>query len=271
MKAPRSTSPFRVQLPGGLIVGERTSGAGVPLVMLHGFGGSHADWRLVVDHMVGERPTVQYDLRGFGSSDRVDGVGYSHADDLLTIMDYLEIERADLCGLSLGGATALNFALDHPERMEHLILVSPLMAGWSWTAEWVERWKTIGRAARSGDLASAREMWWQHPLFDTLRDRASGETMHTSIEAFHGKQWVSDDQRSDHADADRLALLTPPTLLLTGEHDTEDFRQIADVISARGRIVTPIDYHNAGHMLNLEIPALIAADIERFLAPPSAE
>ncbi|PNU06549.1 alpha/beta fold hydrolase [Novosphingobium guangzhouense] len=250
---------------GAMLAAERREGRGTPLVLAHGFGGSRRDWDALVAALPDTaRPLVTYDLRGFGGSVG-DGQPYSHADDLLALLDALEIAQADLCGMSLGGATALSFALDHPERVRRLVLVSPLMVGWSWTAEWVDRWKAIGRAARGGDMAQARELWWHHPLFDALRERPAAPAMRAAIDAYHGDQWVQDTQRPALPDSERLGDLSMPTLLLTGERDTPDFRMIAQAIAAMGQNVTRIDHPHAGHMLNLEIPEVIAPEIARFL------
>ncbi len=61
------------------------------------------------------------------------------------------------------------------------------------------------------------------------------------------------------------ALLAPPTLLLTGEHDVPDFRLIADLIAGSAPDVRRIDYPERGHMLTLEAPAECAKAIGAFL------
>lgn len=258
-------TPLTIPVPGATLAAERREGTGAPLVLVHGFGGSRRDWDPLVAALSQPRPLIAYDQRGFGESS-TDDAPYSHTDDLLVLLDALGIAEADLCGMSLGGATALNFALDHPERVRRLVLVSPLMVGWSWSADWIERWKTIGRAARAGDLALARDLWWHHPLFDAVRESPTAPAMRASIEAFHGRQWVQDSHRTALPDSERLGELTMPTLLLTGERDTLDFRMIADAIAAMGQAVTRIDHAGAGHMLNFEIPGVIAREIEGFLA-----
>jgi len=259
-------TPFTAELDGTSLFGVRRAGTGTPLVLIHGFGGSHRDWDALVAALPGGRPVIAYDQRGFGASSADPGAPFSHADDLLALLDMLDIPQADLCGMSLGGGSALEFALGHPLRVRRLVLVSPLMGGWPWTPAWIERWKEIGRAARAGDIARARALWWHHPLFDTLRESPAGTAMHAAIEAYHGRQWVQDDQRPAVYDRDRLAALSVPTLLLTGARDVEDFRRIADAIAEAGRCVTRIDHPGAGHMLNLEIPEVIAGRVEAFLA-----
>ena len=264
---------FRVELPGGTLVGGRREGSGrkseTPLVLAHGFGGSRRDWDAVIAALPADRPLIAYDARGFGASPAEPGAAFSHADDLFALLDALEVERADLCGLSMGGGNALHFALDHPRRVGRLVLVSPLMLGWSWSADWIERWKAMGRAARSGDMASARKLWWNHPLFASTREiPEAGAHLETSIEAFPGTQWVQDDQCPELPDVDRLTALSVPTLLLTGERDTEDFRLIAELIASDGQDVTRIDHAGAGHLLNLEMPEGLAAEIAAFLSRP---
>ncbi len=260
-----TTRPFSIEIGDATIAGERRDGNGTPLVLIHGFGGSRRDWDCVTATLPADLPLIAYDQRGFGDSIGTAGAPFSHADDLLNLLDALDVPRAHLCGMSLGGATALGFALDHPRRVERLVLASPLISGWSWTAEWIERWKQIGRAARSGDMAKARDLWWHHPLFDSTRGSGAADALRASIDGFHGRQWVQDDQRPQLSDVDRLTELAVPTLLLTGALDTDDFRLIGKILEATAPHFRRIDYPDVGHMLNFEIPREIARDITRFL------
>lgn len=259
------TTSFSIAIDHATLVGDRREGMGVPLMLVHGFGGSRHDWQPVVEALPSTLPLVTFDQRNFGQSTGDAGTAFSHAGDLLALMDALEIELADLCGMSLGGATVLNFALSYPQRVRRLILVSPLIVGWSWSDDWIERWKAIGRKARAGDLDAARELWWQHPLFAAARSCPNACLLRTSITAFHGRQWVQDDQRPELPETERLHTLAPPTLLLTGALDTLDFRLIADVIAASSAQVERIDFADAGHLLNLEKPGELAAQIARFV------
>lgn len=260
------TAPFRIDLTHAALAGDRRDGEGIPLILVHGFGGSRHDWEPLIAALPPDLPLIAYDQRGFGESSGESGVSFSHADDLLALLDALNVPKADLCGMSLGGATVLNFALNHPDRVRRLVLISPLMVGWSWTQDWIDRWKEIGRAARGGDMNAARDLWWHHPLFDTTRASPAAPMLRASIDAFHGRQWVQDDQRPELPEVDRLTGLAVPTLLLTGQRDTGDFRLIADLIDAAGQEVTRIDHADAGHLLSFEIPDIIAGEITRFLS-----
>lgn len=248
---------FTLAVEGATICGE-ARGKNPALVLLHGLGGSRATWDRVVAALPADLSLLRYDLRGFGVSAMDEDIEFSHADDLLAVLDARGIERAIIVGLSLGGAVATNFAIDHPERVARLILVSPALMGWEWSAEWRERWRSISRAARADDIAEARRLWWEHPLFATTRASDAADELHQSIGASSGRVWVKDPQRRVLPDVERLHLIQTPTLLLTGELDVSDFRLIADLLEASVPNIRRIDYAGAGHMLPLERPTEVA-------------
>ena len=255
---------FTVTVEGATLSGEQRGDAPA-LIFVHGMAGDRHEW----DRLIGELPPdvsyLNYDLRGFGASPAQEDVVYSHADDLLALLDELGIERIALVGLSMGGGGALNFALSHPERVSRLILISPAMVGWEFSDEWKALWREVSTAARSGDIAKARELWWMHPMFAIVRESEAAEHFRQSLEAYHGRQWIVDKQRHELPDLDRIHTLAPPTLLLTGEHDAADIRLIADMIEGAAPNVTRIDYAGAGHMLQLERPREVAGAISDFL------
>ncbi|MEW9856722.1 alpha/beta fold hydrolase [Novosphingobium sp. M1R2S20] len=259
--------PFAIETQDARIVGQRRHGAmRDPLVLVHGFGGSRQDWRPVIEALPPEWPIIIYDQRGFGESTAEAGAPFSHAEDLLAVLRALIVERADLCGVSLGGATVLGAALRAPDRVRRVALVSPMLAAWSWSAEWIELWKAIGRKARAGDMDGARRLWWAHPLFESARLTGHGDELRRAIEAFPGEQWIRDDQRDELPMVEHLHEIAHPTLLLTGAHDLPDFQLMADLITGSVAHLRRIDYQDAGHMLPLEKPGQVARDLTSFLA-----
>jgi pimeloyl-ACP methyl ester carboxylesterase len=260
---------FSVTLEGGELKGE-IRGKCPDLVFAHGFGGSKAGWDRVWAGLPAEVGLLRYDLRGFGASQAVEGTAFNHADDLLHLMDARNIDRTSLIGLSMGGATVLNFALNHPERVEKLILISPALQGWEWSDEWRAHWRASSKAARAGDMAAARELWWQHPLFASTRTHDAASELHAGITAFAGRQWVVNDESPVLPDVERLHELAVPTLLLTGALDFPDFRLIGDLLAASIPDLQRIDYANAGHMLDLERAEEVAQAIAAFVVPPPA-
>jgi pimeloyl-ACP methyl ester carboxylesterase len=101
---------------------------GPHVLLLHGFLGSTDDWSPVIDVLAeaGYR-VIAFDSPPFGLSDKATGLDYSVAGQAaltLGLMDALGIERAALVGHSAGGAVAAQAALDSPDRVTHLLLVS---------------------------------------------------------------------------------------------------------------------------------------------------
>ncbi len=234
-------------------------------VFLHGFGGDLQTWDLVWAALDDRVPALRYDLRGFGQSRDDSAAPFHHADDLLAILDALHIAQCDLIGVSMGGAVALNFALDHPERVRNLILISPGMVAWEWSEVWFALWRPITAKARAGDMEGARQLWWQHPLFASTRESEAASELFESIQRYSGAQWVRDYEKRSMPDVDRLYSLKPRTLLLTGARDVDDFRLLADIIEASAPTITRIDNPDCGHLLQLEAPQFCAREILAFL------
>jgi pimeloyl-ACP methyl ester carboxylesterase len=237
-------------------------------VFVHGLGDDLSTWDTLWaefnKRMTPSPDLLRYDLRGFGNSIALSDAPYNHADDLLAILDANAIEQCDLVGISMGGSIALNFALDHPERVRSLVLISPGMVAWEWSDAWRVLWEPITQHARSGAMDEARRLWWMHPLFSTTRDTPAGAALHASIMRYSGNQWVHDSHQLMLPDIERLHQLATRTLLLTGEKDFEDFRLIADLIEGSANNVQRNDYSELGHLLNLEDPDECARQIVAF-------
>jgi len=106
------------------------AGSGEPLLAIHGNLSNGAAWREQLALLPAGVRGIAPDLRGFGSSERapVDATRgvRDFSDDLAALLDALELDAVRLAGHSLGGAVALQFALDHPERVRSLLLVAPV-------------------------------------------------------------------------------------------------------------------------------------------------
>ncbi len=103
---------------------ESAGHGGTPLVLCHGAGGNHAVWYQQVPVFAESRRVVAWDHRGFGRSTARKGptTPALAADDLEALLDHLGIETCDLVGQSMGGWTALGFAIANPARVRRLVL-----------------------------------------------------------------------------------------------------------------------------------------------------
>lgn len=111
-------------------VGEQRPGT-LPLVMLHGGGPGASSWSnfgSALPRFAASYRTLAVDQPGFGGSDKppVEGNYYRFAaDHVAALLDELGIDRVHLLGNSLGGGTAMRFALTHPDRVGRLVLMGP--------------------------------------------------------------------------------------------------------------------------------------------------
>lgn len=240
-------------------------GAGPCTVLVHGLGGDIYSWDRLWPLLSEDRRLLRYDLRDFGLSTAKSDASFTHVGDLAELLDTRSVDCCDLIGVSMGGSIALGFALDHPDKVRTLALISPQIAGWEWSEAWRERWQSLTVAAREGRMDEAKRLWWQHPMFDSTRATAAAEDLRQEIDRFAGRQWICDNHALVLPDIERLHELRSPTLLLTGERDLEDFRLMADIIEASSDSVQRMDVSGRGHLLHVEAPELCAQHIAAFL------
>ena len=130
----RSFTEIRREIPadrfvrvGEQLVHIEQAGAGEPVVLLHGFGGSTYSWREVMPALARSYRVVAIDLNGFGYTQRPKSrESYTREGQgklVLAVLDALGIERAHIFGHSYGGGLTLYLASRHPERFRSMVLV----------------------------------------------------------------------------------------------------------------------------------------------------
>jgi pimeloyl-ACP methyl ester carboxylesterase len=149
-------SPFEVVRPlaggGSVTLSGEEVGSGPPVVLMHGLSATR---RNVVQGSKllprGGYRVVSYDARGHGASSPAPGdYGYSSlVEDLWAVMDDRGIDRAALVGSSMGAATAVAAALERPERVAALVLITPAYAG---TPGDEGRWEKLAGALETGGV-----------------------------------------------------------------------------------------------------------------------
>src|SRR5882724_11249240 len=135
LKADISFDEFRATIPhseyshfadiDGVHIHYQEKGMGTPLVLIHGFTSSTYSWKDVFEPLANSFHVIAVDLKGFGFSAKPEGDYSRPAQARLVahLLDYLKIEKAWLCGNSMGGEVSLNFALQNPQRVAGLILI----------------------------------------------------------------------------------------------------------------------------------------------------
>lgn len=151
----------------GIHLNYRVEGSGPPLVLAHGFSTGHYVWDAVAERLGAERlgaerlsgryQIIRHDHRGHGDSSKPPGPYrlQDYVDDIVALINYLGLDRVDLMGHSMGGRTALLFALKHPDRLGRLLLVGA--AGAPPEGEQLDRFEAIKKLAIKEGMAAVFE------------------------------------------------------------------------------------------------------------------
>ncbi|MEM7466500.1 MAG: alpha/beta fold hydrolase [Pseudomonadota bacterium] len=107
-----------------VLFGEDFLGASPPIIILHGLFGSARNWQTMAQKLAQERSVFALDLRNHGDSPHTSSMSYPEmAADVIQFLDAHQIDSANLIGHSMGGKTAMDLALDWPDRIATLIIV----------------------------------------------------------------------------------------------------------------------------------------------------
>lgn len=246
------------------------TGAGHPVVLLHGFPLDHSMWSAQIDELSKSYRVLAPDFCGFGQS-AVDSGTITmtrHAEDVSDLLQALEIQQpVTVCGLSMGGYVALAFWQHFRHQLGALILCDTRAA--ADTQEALDRrFRLADVVLEHGTHAVAEAMIPQ--LFAAGTLEAQPDTVDQVRQLIHGadRQGVAAALHGMAARRDmttRLAEIEQPALLVVGSEDQltppDEMRLMAEALPA-GQL-SVID--GAGHMAPMEQPQLVNTAITQFL------
>jgi pimeloyl-ACP methyl ester carboxylesterase len=239
----------RGQGPDTIHVVER--GDGEALVLVHGLGSSGDDWAFQMPAFVAHFRVLLPDLPGSGRSPPPPAYSIEgFATDLWAMLDRRRIERAHLVGFSLGGAIALEMALQRPERAGRLVMINALPSyrvdHWKKWFEMHSRFLMIRVLGLSRTARLIAHRMFPGPHQAAMRKRVSEVVGENPVDRYLATAralagWCAQD---------RLHLLRSPTLIVAAEHDytaLSEKREIAARIGAQIAVIlgsrhgTPFD------------------------------
>jgi pimeloyl-ACP methyl ester carboxylesterase len=243
-----------------------------PVVLIHGHSADLRLWEPQVPALLGAGyRVVRYDVRGHGRSS-VPATGYTwehYLADLRALLDHLRVERAHLAGISMGGAIALQLALEEPGRVASLTLVDSALPGFAYSPQFEDDIERLREAVRAdGPRAALERHWLTHPIFEGVRRHP---------EAFAAlRRMVLDYPAADYLDEaeyapperpaiERLHEVRAPALVVVGEMDVPDFRIIADILAENLPRARKLVVPDAGHLPSLERPEEVNTALLSFL------
>jgi len=259
------TDGVKAQLPSDLTVEYTDAGRGAPLVLVHAFPLSRAMWRPQIEGLQANWRIFAPDLRGFGGTSDFAGPPSidQMADDLAALLDHIELhEPVVLGGLSMGGYVALAFAQKYPARLRALILADTK----------AEADDATGKANRDMMIAFAESHTAREVIDLVMPKMATSPAAVEQVRALASTQSTAGIANAVRAMRDRpdasdvLPQIKVPTLVLVGSDDQLTPLPVAQSLAGRieGSRLEVIP--GAGHLSNMEQPAVFNDALRRFLA-----
>jgi len=253
-----------VSVPGSKIYCEECGSAAQTVVLLHDGVLDSAVWDDVWPELCKEFRVVRYDRRGYGRSPAA-RAGYYETDDLAVLLRHLKVARAAIVGSSHGGEISINFALDHPEMVQQLVLVGAVVGGMPYSAHFLERGELLGKPLEKGDIAGAIAAAQKDKYLVADGNNAARKRMAALLNASPQDLTRASFELSPKPALPRLREITVPTLLLVGDADIPDVHAHAGAVEAGIPRARRVVVSGVGHLMYLEKPQEFAELVSRFV------
>jgi pyruvate dehydrogenase E2 component (dihydrolipoamide acetyltransferase) len=246
---------------------ELGEGSGAPVIFIHGFGGDLNNWQFNQEALAADHRTLALDLPGHGGSTKDLGAGHVHvgtlANAVLDFMDAMGIGKAHLVGHSLGGAVALDLALNHAQRVASATLICTSGLGPDINMAYIDGFMQAKRRKQLEPvlemLVADPEMVSREMIEDVLKfKRLDG--VDAALNRIIDGTFAGGRQALELTG--RLGELTVPVQVIWGRQD-----QIIPVGHAEG-LPAKIPVHvldHAGHMVHMEKAAEVNQLISRHI------
>jgi len=272
--------PYATAQDGVKLYFEET-GTGIPVIFVHEFAGDMRAWEPQMRHFGRRYRCVAYNARGYPPSDVPPKGQYGQdlaRDDILAVLDAIDAPQAHIVGLSMGGFAALHFGMVHGDRA-----LSLTVAGCGYGAEPDKQEQFRAETAATAQLiesegadafAAAYSVGPTRVQFQNKNARGFKEFQeqlaeHSTDGAARTMLGVQRERPSLFELKDRMATITAPTLILTGDEDWPCLLpslMMKQTIPTAALAVMP----NCGHTINIEDPHAFNVILDKFLAEADA-
>ncbi len=256
----------RLEISGSKIYYEECGSGPAAVVLLHDGLLHSVTWDGIWKPLCGKYHAVRYDRRGYGRSEAPKSQ-FAPTEDLYALLTHLKIERAVVVGNSSGGALAIDFALAHPDLVEGLFLIGPVVDGMEVSAAFLERGEKNMAPLKNGDVKAAAENWSKDRFIigeghDPARKRLYEILANNPQNLKYTGEFEIRNSRPSNS---RLGEIHVPTSIVVGEFDIPDVHAHAGAIEAgipgseRDIII------NAGHLVQIEQPDVLMEKMVPFI------
>ena len=235
------------------------AGKGFPLVLISGGGTlDRRAWDDQFEEFARHYRVIRYDIRGIGKSARP-REAFSHSRDLYALLRFLGVRKAHLVGLSFSGAIAIDFALEHPAMVSHLILAATGTSTDAKSRANLDGVLALSAMAKQDGVERAIEFIAGLPFFisqENLAARARLRRIYLDNRDLFENEFplVRLWQPADPPAAGRLHEIRAPALILAAENDHPAYREITDKLAAGIGGARQIVIPGATHLMHMDKP-----------------
>lgn len=242
-------------------------GRGSAVVLLHD-GLLHAvTWDAVWPALCARYHVLRYDRRGMGRSDPPKAA-FIPTEDLTALLADRGITSATIVGSSSGAGLAVDYAFRHPDKVDRLVLLGPVLHGMATSQHFLDRGAKNNEPLARGDVRAAA-MNWANDRYQIAagHDAARRELLDALMSSPRNLQYEGNlELHFAVPAAARVGEIRAPTLILVGESDVPDVQAYAGAIEfgiwgAKREVVA-----DAGHLIQLEQPEFLTRRIDSFIA-----
>ena len=253
----------------------KIEGSGIPVLLSHGFTGSHKSFEKVSSFLSSRFKVITVDMIGHGQSMNYEGKNYTFdrsINDLNKILDSLSIKKINLIGYSLGGRLAMQFALRNTDKLSSLIICSA-----SYGIEKKEDRKNrllsdkkIVSMLQNKPIETFVKYWKNLDIWDSEKNLSvEKRNKINQIRLSQNKiglalNLIYQGQGTQEFIGNKLKKIKIKSLIMYGSNDTK-YKEISNEISKEIENSKLLMVPNSGHNIILENPIFVAQEIKKFV------
>jgi 3-oxoadipate enol-lactonase len=253
---------------GGSKIYHETRGSGPAIILLHDGSLSSSTWDEVWESLAKKHQVIRYDRRGYGRSE-LPTKSYSSTEDLAKLLMYLKVQHAVVVGSSSGGALAIDFAIAHPEMVDGLFLIGPVLHGMEFSDQFRERARRNNEPMEHDDVKAWAKNWSQDPFLIAGVNEAARRRIYEQLVANVEKLKKFDsalEEKLSPPASQRLSEIKARTFILVGEGDIADVQAHCYAIKAGIRGSERVVVKGVGHLIQLEKADEVIRSLNDFAA-----
>lgn len=248
------------------------AGEGTSIVLVHSGIADSRMWESLFQKLIKQYQVLRYDMRGFGKSPVARGQ-FTHLADLHALLDELKITKAGFVGSSKGGTIILDYALENPEQIEALVVVSAAPSGFEFVGEAPPQWDALVSAFKVHDFDTTAELevqiWVDGPQRtpDRVDPQVRELVREMDLIALRNEATgVLEEERSSVSAVEQLSSISVPTLIIFGNLDDPNILRASEYMAETISVSKKVEFKDAAHFPNLEYPDKFSQCIQDFFS-----